>query len=86
MWSLCRSQVTVVRPKTYLVIHMIGQVREMVPTSDVFQRDHIMGIQLYISTVAALMKQILRNQNYVDISVMAVSRKQVTHLFGIDVI
>jgi len=45
-----------------------------------------MGIQLYISTVAALMKQILRNQNYVDISVMAVSRKQVTHLFGIDVI
>jgi len=32
------------------------------------------------------MKQILRNQNHADISVMAASRKQVTHLLGIDVV
>jgi len=65
---------------------MIGQVREMVPTSDVFQRDHIMGIQLYVSTLAAMMKQLLRNQNHADISVMAASRKQVAHFFVIDVV
>jgi len=45
-----------------------------------------MGIQRYVSTVAALMKQILLNQNYVDISVMAASRKPFTHFLGIDVI
>jgi len=45
-----------------------------------------MGIQRNISTVAALMKQILRDLNYADIAVMAASRKQVTHLLGIDVV
>jgi len=45
-----------------------------------------MGIQLNISTVASLMKQILRKQNYADISVMAASRKHVTHMLGIDVV
>jgi len=45
-----------------------------------------MGIQLYVSTEANLMKQILRNQNYAVISVMAAARKQVTHLLRIDVI
>jgi len=32
------------------------------------------------------MKQILRNQNHADISVMAASRKQFAHLLGIDVV
>jgi len=45
-----------------------------------------MVIQGNISRVAALMKQILRNQNDADISVMTASRKQVTHLLGIDVV
>jgi len=54
--------------------------------SDVFQRDHILGIQRYISTVAALRKQILRNQNHAHISVMDASRKQFAHLLGIDVV
>jgi len=45
-----------------------------------------MGIQRYISTVATLMKHILRNKNHAEISVMAASRKQVTHLLGIDVV
>jgi len=45
-----------------------------------------MGIQRNISTVASLMKEILRNQNHADISVMATSRKQVTHLLRINVV
>jgi len=45
-----------------------------------------MVIQRYVSTVAVVMKQILRNQNHADISVMAASRKQVAHLLGIDIV
>jgi len=45
-----------------------------------------MGIQRNISTEAAVMKQNLPNQNHADICVMAASRKQVTHLLGIDVV
>jgi len=45
-----------------------------------------MGIQRNISTVATLMKQILCNQNYAYISVMASSRKQFTHLLGTNVV
>jgi len=84
--SLSRIQVGVILPKTIFGIHFIGQVLKLLLISDVFQRDHIIGIQLNISTVASLMKQILRKQNYADISVMAAPRKHVTHLFGIDVV
>jgi len=45
-----------------------------------------MGIQRYIFTVTTLIKQILRNQNYADISVMATARKQVTHILGLEVV
>jgi len=64
----------------------LGQVRELFLISVVYQRDQIMGIQCYISTVAALMKQILRNQNYADISVVAASRKHVTHTLTVDAV
>ena len=60
--------------------------RELFRFSDDFQRDHVMGIQRYVSTVAPLMKKILRNQIHADISVMAASRKQVTHVLRIDVV
>jgi len=65
---------------------LIDQLRELFLIADVLQRDHIMVIQRYISRVACLMKQILRDQNDADISEMAASRKQVTHLLGIDVV
>jgi len=45
-----------------------------------------MGIQHNISTFATVLKQILRNQIYADISLMAASLKHVTQLLGIDVI
>jgi len=45
-----------------------------------------MGIQRYIFRVAAMMKEILRNEICADISVMAVFRKQVTQLLRIDVV
>ena len=75
MGYLRRIQLGVIQPETILGIHLIGHVRKLFLISDVFQRDHIMGIQRYVSTVAALMKQILRNQKHADISVMAASRK-----------
>ena len=83
---MCRIQVGVISPKTIFGIHLIGQVHKLLLISDVFQRDYIMGFQRYISTVATLMRQVLRNQNYAVISLMAACRKQVTHLLGIDVI
>ena len=86
MGSVYRIQVGVIKPKTIFGIPLIRQVHKLLLISDVFQRDHIMGIQLYVSTEANLMKQILRNQNYAVISVMAAARKQVTHLLRIDVI
>jgi len=52
----------------------------------VFQRDQIMSIRRNISTVPSLMKQNLRNQHHADISVMAATRKQVTHLLRINVV
>jgi len=45
-----------------------------------------MGIQRNISTVAYLMKEILRNENHVDICVKATFRKLVTHLLRIKVV
>jgi len=45
-----------------------------------------MSIQRYISTEAALMKQILCNQNHANISLMAASRKHVTQLLRTDVV
>jgi len=51
-----------------------------------FQRDQIMDIQRYISTVASLMKEILRNQNHADIRMMAASRKVFTYLLRKDVV
>jgi len=67
-------------------IQLIDQVHELFLISDVFQGDNIMGIQRYVPTVAAMMKEILSNQNHADNSVMAASRKQVTHLLGLDVV
>jgi len=69
---------------TIFGIQLLGQVHELFLISDVFERDQIMGIQRYISIVAALMNQILRNQKHPDISVMAASRKKFTHLLGMD--
>jgi len=63
----------------------MGQAHEIF-MSEVLQREEIMGFQRNITTVASLVYQILRNQNQADISVMAVSRKQVAHLFGINVV
>ena len=76
----------VIKPKIIFAVHLLGQVHELIHISDVYQRDQIMGIQGYISTVAALMKQILRNQNHADISVMAASRKQITRFLGIHIV
>ena len=45
-----------------------------------------MDIQRYISTVASLMKEILRNQNHADIRMMAASRKVFTYLLRKDVV
>ena len=83
---MCRIQVGFIQPETIFGIHLLGQVRELFLILDVFQCDHIMVIQRYVSTVAVVMKQILRNQNHADISVMAASRKQVAHLLGIDIV
>ena len=85
MYSASRIQLDVIQLKNIFRIHLLGQVRELLLISDVFQREQLMGFQRYISTVAALMIQILRNKNYA-ISVMVASRKQVTHLVGIDVV
>ena len=65
---------------------LIHQVHEFLLISDYFQRDEIMGIQRYISTEASLLKQILRNEIYADISVMVASRKHVRNLFRLDVV
>jgi len=59
----------------------MGQIHELLPISDVFQRDQIMGIQRNISTVVSMMKEILSNQNLADIFVMAASRKRVNTCF-----
>jgi len=84
--SSIRIQVSVIQPNTIFGIHLMGQIHELLLISDVFQRDQIMGIRRNISTVASLVKEILRNQNQADISVMHTSRKQVTHLLGINVV
>jgi len=41
-------------------MQLIGQVHEPLLISDVFQHDHIVDIERNISTVAVLMKHILR--------------------------
>jgi len=84
--SLFRIQVGVIEPETLFGIQLLGQLHNLFIISDVFQRDQIMSIQRYISTVADLMKQIFRNQNNADISVMAALRKQFTHLLITDVV
>jgi len=84
--SLCRIQVGFIKPKIIFGFQLIGQVHKLLLISDFLNATTIMGIQRYISTVATLLKQILRNQNYADISVLAASRKDVTHLLRIYVI
>ena len=86
MASLCRILSCVIQPKTIFGLQLLGQLREMFLISDVFQRDQTMGIQRYISTEASLLKQILRNEIYADISVMVASRKHVRNLFRLDVV
>jgi len=80
--SFCRIQVGVIKHNTFRIL-LIGKVHKLLLISDIFQRDQIMATQRNISTVASLMKQIFRNQNYADISVMAASCKQVTRLLTI---
>jgi len=63
----------------------MGQIQELLLIRDVFQREQILGIQRNISRLASLMKEKLRNKIHADISVMAASRKQVTHLVRINV-
>jgi len=58
MGYLCRIQLGVIQPNTIFGLHMLGQLRELVLISDVFQRDQLMNIQGNISKVAALMKPI----------------------------
>ena len=60
---------------TIFRIHFLRKVHKQILNSDVFQRHQIMGIERNISTVASLMKQILRNENHADISVIAAFRK-----------
>jgi len=83
--SLFRIKVGVIQSKTIFGVHLLGQVCKLF-ISDDFQRDQITGIQRNISSVAALMKEILLNRNHAYISVMAASRKQVTHLLRINVV
>jgi len=64
----------------------MGQIHKLLLISNVFRRDQITGIERNIFTVASLMKEILRNQNNFDISVITASRKQVTHLHRINVV
>ena len=84
--SLCRIKLVVIQTKTIFGVQLLDQLRELLLISDVYKHDHITGIQRNISTVAALKKQISRNQNHADISMKAAYRKQVTHLLRIDVV
>jgi len=84
--SSSRNQVGVIKRNTVFGKQLMGQIQELLLISDVLQRDSILGIQRNIYAVPSLMKEILRNQNHADISLMAASSKQVTQLLRIKVI
>ena len=86
MGSSSRNQVGVIKRNTVFGKQLMGQIQELLLISDVLQRDSILGIQRNIYAVPSLMKEILRNQNHADISLMAASSKQVTQLLRIKVI
>jgi len=72
--------------ETIFGIHLSDQVHKLLLISYVFQREQMMGIQLYMSAETTLMKQNLRNQNLVDTFVMAASRRQGTQLIRRNVV